>query len=55
MSFKTKDAALKYAWFLKIGIVALDQESIIFIISMFEYTQCKCDRPFESRGISYEM
>ena len=39
-SFKTKkNVTLKYAWFLKIGILTLDQERTNFIVYKFEYEQ----------------
>ena len=52
------DVTLKYAWFLKIGNVALYQERTILIVSRFQYTQCIGSRPAKlkpiSRGISSE-
>ena len=55
---KAMDVTLKYAWFLKIGILALYQEKTILIVSKFQYTQCIGNRPVElkpvSRGISSE-
>ena len=44
-SFKAMDVALKYAWFLKIGNVALYQERTILIVSKFQYTQFIGSRP----------
>ena len=44
-SFKAMDVTLKYAWFLKIGTVALYQEKTISIVSEFQYTQCIGIRP----------
>ena len=44
-SFKAMDVTLKYAWFLKIGNVALYQEKTILIVSKFQYTQCIGSRP----------
>ena len=37
--FKTREVMLNYAQFLKIGILALDQERTIFIVPEFEYAQ----------------
>ena len=51
-SFKIKAVTLKYKWFLKIGILALDQEGIIFIVSKFEFAQCKGGRPVQMKSIS---
>ena len=57
-SFKAMDVTLKYAWFLKIGNVALYQEKTTLIVSKFQYTQCIGSRPAImntiSRGISSE-
>ena len=57
-SFKAMDVTLKYAWFSKIGNVALQQERTILIVSKFQYTQCIGSRPVKlkpiSRGISSE-
>ena len=44
-SFKAMEVTLKYAWFLKIGNVALYQERTILIVSKFQYTQCISSRP----------
>ena len=58
MSFNAMDEILKYAWFLKIGNVALYQERAILIVSKSQYTQCIGSRPVKlkpiSRGISSE-
>ena len=58
MSFKAKDVALKYVWFLKIDILASDQERTIFIVLKFEYAQCICGRAVQLKplfsGISSE-
>ena len=57
-SFIAMDVTLKYARFLKIGNVALYQESTILIVAKFQYTQCIGSRPAKlkliSRGISSE-
>ena len=50
-SFKAIDVTLKYARFLKIGNVALYQESTILIISKFHYTQCIGNRPVKLKPI----
>ena len=58
ISFKIRDVTLKYERFLKIAILAFDQERTIFIALKFEYAQCIGGRPFKlipiSRGISSE-
>ena len=58
MSFKSMDITLKYARFLKIGNMALNQERTILIVSKFQYTQFIGGRPVKpkpiSRGISSE-
>ena len=51
-SFKARDVTLKYACFLKIGILALYQERTIFIVSKFEYAQCLGSRPVKLKPIS---
>ena len=51
-SFKTRDVTLKYAWFLKMGMLALDLVRTIFIVSKFEYVQCKGGRPIQLKPIS---
>ena len=50
------DVTLKYAGFLKIGIVALNQESTILITSKFLSTQCIGNRPVKLKpnlGVSH--
>ena len=58
MPFKEMDVTLKYARFLKFGILALYKERTILIVSKFQYTQCIGSRPGKlkpiSRGISSE-
>ena len=51
-SFKAMDVILKYAWFLKIGNVALYQERKVLIVSMFQYTQCIGGRQVKLKPIS---
>ena len=51
-SVKTGGVTLKLAWLLKIGILALDQERIIFIVSKFKYAQCTDSRPVKLKTIS---
>ena len=46
------DVTLKYAVFLKIGIVALNKERTILIVSKFQYTQCIGSRSIKLRSIS---
>ena len=57
-SFKTRHITLEYGRFLKMGLLALYQETTIFIVSKFEYAQCVGIRPVKlkpiSRGISSE-
>ena len=50
-SFKARDVTLKYAWLLNIGILALDQERTVFVVSKFEYAQCKERRPIKFRDL----
>ena len=50
------DVTRIYAWFLKIGNVALYQERTILIISKFQYTQCIGSRPVNQNqylGVSH--
>ena len=57
-SFKEMDVTLKYARFLKFGILALYKERTMLIVSKLQYTQCIGSRPVKlkpiSRGISFE-
>ena len=46
------DVTLKYARFLKIGNLALNQERTILIVSKFQYTQCIDSRPVKLKPIS---
>ena len=51
-SFKAMDVTPKYARFLKIGNLALNQERTYLIISKFQYTQCIGSRPAKLKPIS---
>ena len=51
-SIKAKIVTQKYAWLLKISILASDQERTIDIVSKFEYTQCIGCRPVKLKTIS---
>ena len=46
------DVTLNYAWFLKIGNVALYKERTILIVSKFQYTQCIGSRPVKLKPLS---
>ena len=50
-SFKARNVTLKYTQLLKIGILALDQERTIFIVSEFEYAQCIGSRQVKLKTI----
>ena len=52
MSFKARDVTLKYPRLLKIGIMALDHERTIFIVSEFEYAWCIGSRHVKLKTIS---
>ena len=51
-AFKAMDVKLKYAWFLKIGNVALYQERTSLILLKFQYTECIGSRPVKLKPIS---
>ena len=48
----TKTLHINNARFFNIGILTLDQELTIFIVSKIEYAQCMCSRPVKLKSTS---
>ena len=54
-SIKARDVRLRYKRLLKIGILSLDQDRTMFIVSKFEFAQCIGSRAVKLKTITMRI